>query len=122
MRVCSEISRRAIPRVSRASRSFSPMPVVISVLSQSRSGCSCEEATIRLMLDLQNRTPRECATRKPIQVVRYGGRNIAPAHKRCQTCDLAMASVLILNAHGGSLRAIKKSDPILFFNFYNLEK
>jgi hypothetical protein len=78
---------------------------------------------LRLMLDLENRTPRDCATRKPsIQVVRYGGRNIAPAHKRCQTYDLAMASVLILDAQGDSLRAFTKSDPILFFNFYNLEK
>jgi len=33
-----------------------------------------------------------------------------------------MASVLILNAQGGSLKAFTKSDLILFFNFYNLEK
>src|SRR2546427_11594343 len=33
IRVCSEMSRRAIPRASRASRSFSPMLSAISIQS-----------------------------------------------------------------------------------------
>src|SRR2546425_4330158 len=111
IRVCSEISRKEMPRSSRASRNFSP--IVMAISKRSRLFCvdhGDAQLARRLLPGNSHLIPGRIARNfKPQNKAGCLRRNITLPAKVVKLLYLQkVAPVLILAAGGGSLRCLLK--------------